>query len=50
MQSLQQPFYLKSYKQGDDSIITGGFTDDQTIAIKGAVALKAQWLGLGSGE
>ena len=37
-------------KQGDDSIITGNFTDDQTLAIKGAVALKAQWLGLGSGE
>ncbi|MGZ8190919.1 MAG: efflux RND transporter periplasmic adaptor subunit [Methylococcaceae bacterium] len=37
-------------KQGEESIISGDFTGDEDIAIKGAVALKANWLGLGSGE
>lgn len=37
-------------KQGDDSIIDGEFTGNEEIAVKGAVALKANWLGLGSGE
>jgi cobalt-zinc-cadmium efflux system membrane fusion protein len=37
-------------KQGDESIITGPLTGSETIAIKGTVALKANWLGLGSGE
>jgi len=34
-------------KQGDESIISGNLTGDENIAIKGAVALKANWLGLG---
>ena len=37
-------------KQGDESVISGDFTGDEDIAIKGAVALKAKWLGLGSTE
>jgi membrane fusion protein, heavy metal efflux system len=37
-------------KQNDESIITGALTGNETIAIKGAVALKANWLGLGSAE
>lgn len=37
-------------KQDDESIISGEFTGDEEIAVKGAVALKANWLGLGSGE
>jgi len=37
-------------KQGDESIITGQLTGNETIAIKGVVALKANWLGLGSNE
>ncbi len=37
-------------KQGDDTIITGDFSGKETIAIKGAVALKALWLGLGSSK
>jgi len=37
-------------KQGDDSTISGDFSGDETIAVKGAVALKANWLGLGSGD
>jgi len=37
-------------KQGEESIINGDFTGDEDIAIKGAVALKANWLGLGSAE
>ena len=37
-------------KQGEESIISGDFTGDEDIAIKGAVALKANWLGLGSAE
>lgn len=37
-------------KQGDDSIITGNISANDTLAVKGAVALKAKWLGLGSAE
>jgi cobalt-zinc-cadmium efflux system membrane fusion protein len=37
-------------KQGDESIINGDLTGDEEIAIQGSVALKANWLGLGSGE
>lgn len=37
-------------KQGDAATITGDFTGNETIAIKGAVALKANWLGLGGDE
>ncbi|MDD5320874.1 MAG: efflux RND transporter periplasmic adaptor subunit [Methylococcales bacterium] len=37
-------------KQGEESIISGDFTGNEDIAIKGAVALKANWLGLGSAE
>jgi cobalt-zinc-cadmium efflux system membrane fusion protein len=37
-------------KQGDESIISGELNGEEQIAIKGAVALKANWLGLGSGE
>jgi cobalt-zinc-cadmium efflux system membrane fusion protein len=37
-------------KQDDESIISGDLTGDEDIAINGAVALKANWLGLGSAE
>ncbi len=37
-------------KQDDQSTITGDFTGNEDVAIKGAVALKANWLGLGSEE
>lgn len=37
-------------KQGESSIIEGDLTGNEEIAVKGAVALKANWLGLGSGE
>ncbi|MFZ2726788.1 MAG: efflux RND transporter periplasmic adaptor subunit, partial [Methylococcaceae bacterium] len=37
-------------KQGDNSIISGELSSDEPIAIKGSVALKATWLGLGSYE
>ncbi|GAB6140323.1 hypothetical protein JCM14076_10520 [Methylosoma difficile] len=37
-------------KQGDLSVITGNFTGSEEIAIAGAAALKANWLGLGSDE
>lgn len=37
-------------KQGDESIITGILTGNEAIALNGAVALKANWLGLGSAE
>jgi cobalt-zinc-cadmium efflux system membrane fusion protein len=37
-------------KQGDNSIISGELSNDEPIAIKGSVALKATWLGLGSYE
>ncbi len=37
-------------KQSEESMISGEFTGAEDIAIKGAVALKANWLGLGSAE
>jgi membrane fusion protein, heavy metal efflux system len=37
-------------KEGEESIISGDLTGDEDIAVKGAVALKANWLGLGSAE
>jgi cobalt-zinc-cadmium efflux system membrane fusion protein len=37
-------------KQGEESIISGDLTGGEDIAVKGAVALKANWLGLGSAE
>jgi cobalt-zinc-cadmium efflux system membrane fusion protein len=37
-------------KQEADSIISGDFTGNEDIAINGAVALKANWLGLGREE
>jgi cobalt-zinc-cadmium efflux system membrane fusion protein len=37
-------------KQGDESIISGNLTGNEDIAVKGAVALKANWLGLGGAE
>ena len=37
-------------KQGEESIISGDLTGREDIAIKGAVALKANWLGLGSAQ
>ena len=37
-------------KQGEESIISGELAGDEDIAVKGAVALKAIWLGLGSAE
>jgi cobalt-zinc-cadmium efflux system membrane fusion protein len=37
-------------KQGEESVISGALTGDEGIAVKGAVALKANWLGLGSAE
>ena len=37
-------------KQGDESIISGDFIGTEDIAGKGAVSLKAKWLGLGSAE
>lgn len=37
-------------KQGEESIISGDLVADSAIAINGAVALKANWLGLGSDE
>ncbi|MDP3840731.1 MAG: efflux RND transporter periplasmic adaptor subunit [Methylococcales bacterium] len=37
-------------KQGEESIISGDLADGTDIAIQGAVALKANWLGLGSAE
>ncbi|MBT9100097.1 efflux RND transporter periplasmic adaptor subunit [Methylovulum psychrotolerans] len=37
-------------KQGEETTFSGDFTGSETIAITGAVALKANWLGLGSGE
>ena len=37
-------------KQGDESIIKGDFSGEEAIAIKGAVVLKAHWLGLGGAE
>ena len=37
-------------KQDDQSIISGDLKGNEEIAINGAVALKANWLGLGSDE
>jgi membrane fusion protein, heavy metal efflux system len=37
-------------KQSDGSVITGNFSGNEEIAINNAAALKANWLGLGSGE
>ncbi|MDD5578053.1 MAG: efflux RND transporter periplasmic adaptor subunit [Methylobacter sp.] len=37
-------------KQDDESIISDEFTGNEEIAVKGAVALKANWLGLGGNE
>jgi cobalt-zinc-cadmium efflux system membrane fusion protein len=37
-------------KQDDQSIISGDLRGDEEIAINGAVALKANWLGLGTDE
>ncbi len=37
-------------KQGDESVVSGDFTGGEQIAVQGAVALKANWLGLGSEE
>ncbi len=37
-------------KQGVESIISGELTGNEEIAVKGAVALKANWLGLGLGS
>ncbi len=37
-------------KQGSDSVISGQLSGDEEIAVRGAVALKANWLGLGEDE
>lgn len=37
-------------KQGEESIISGDFAGSEQLATQGAVALKANWLGLGSEE
>ncbi|WP_336885020.1 efflux RND transporter periplasmic adaptor subunit [Methylomicrobium sp. RS1] len=37
-------------KQGESSIVGGNLAGTEDIAVKGAVALKATWLGLGSDE
>ncbi len=37
-------------KQGEESIISGDLSNGADIAVQGAVALKANWLGLGSEE
>lgn len=37
-------------KEGASSIIKGTLTGSEQLALKGAVALKARWLGLGSAE
>ena len=37
-------------KQSDGSVVTGNFSGNEEIAMNNAVALKANWLGLGSGE
>ena len=37
-------------KQEQNSLITGALTKDQQIAMEGAVALKANWLGMGGDE
>jgi cobalt-zinc-cadmium efflux system membrane fusion protein len=37
-------------KQGDYSYVAGDLQPDENLAVSGAVALKANWLGLGGGE
>ncbi len=37
-------------KQGEQSTISGELTGNEMLAVKGTVALKANWLGLGEGE
>lgn len=37
-------------KKDDETIISGDLLGDETIALKGAAILKANWLGLGSSE
>jgi membrane fusion protein, heavy metal efflux system len=37
-------------KQPDGSVITGNFSGNEDVAINNAAVLKANWLGLGSGE
>lgn len=37
-------------RQGGDSVIQGELGGNEEIAVRGAVALKANWLGLGEGE
>ncbi len=37
-------------KKDDETIISGDFSGNETIALKGAAVLKANWLGLGSSE
>lgn len=37
-------------KQDKNTIITGDMHGGENIAIRGAVALKAKWMGLGSAE
>ncbi len=37
-------------KQGEESFISGDLTGNEDIAVKGAAALKANWLGLGGAE
>jgi cobalt-zinc-cadmium efflux system membrane fusion protein len=37
-------------KQDEDAIISGDLNGDEELAIKGSVALKAKWIGLGGAE
>lgn len=37
-------------KQGQETIVTGPLNPQQTIAVQGSVALKANWLGLGGDD
>lgn len=37
-------------KKDDETIISGDFSGNETVALKGAAVLKANWLGLGSSE
>ncbi|MGR9071614.1 MAG: efflux RND transporter periplasmic adaptor subunit [Gammaproteobacteria bacterium] len=50
----EEGFRIKSVnvigKEGEDSIISGDLKGDEEIAVRGAVALKANWMGLGSEE
>ncbi len=53
-QRTQSGFLVKKIKvigkQDDNSVISGEFDGTEEVAIRGAVALKANWLGLGSNE